>query len=110
MVRFVYGLRCYRISESRPQARRERFVLPTPMVIFRRRPNRRASCRPPLPRVGVTCCEAQPLGRRSSSGLFQNLHRLAHLRDSEDQEGGVGVGFGSAVAVVYVDPRVAEPR
>src|ERR1700724_1749456 len=51
-----------------------------------------------------------PLGRRSSSGLFQNLHRLAHLRDSEDQEGGVGVGLGSAVAVVYVDPRVAEPR
>jgi hypothetical protein len=55
--------------------------------------------------------ETQPLGRRSgSSGLFQNLHRLAHLRDSEDQEGRVGVGFGSAVTVVDVDTRIAEPR
>src|ERR1700730_16534435 len=47
---------------------------------------------------------------RGRSGLFQNLHRLAHLCDSEDQKGGVGTGFGSTVAVVDVDTRVAEPR
>jgi len=41
--------------------------------------------------------------------LLQNLHRLAHLCDSEDQEGGIIVGFGSTVAVVDVDTRLAEP-
>src|ERR1700730_12083543 len=47
--------------------------------------------------------ETQSLGCGSSGSRFQNLHRLAHLCDSEDQEGGVGVGFGSTVAVVDVD-------
>src|SRR5690349_2141789 len=52
------------------------------------------------------------LVRRSSggSGLLQNLHGLAHLCDSEDQERCIGGGFGPTAAVVDVDTRVAEPR
>ena len=34
MVRFVYGLRCYRISESCPQARGERLAPPGPKGDF----------------------------------------------------------------------------
>src|SRR5262249_991339 len=72
----------------------------------------RVSGRPPIatPRR-CDLPEAEALGCGSSgSRLLQNLHRLANLCDSEDQEGGIGVGFGSAVAVVDVDARVAEPR
>src|SRR5882672_4020022 len=44
-------------------------------------------------------------GRSSGSDLFQNLHRLANLCDSEDQEGCIGVGLSSTVAEVAVDTR-----
>jgi len=66
------------------------------------------------PRQKSMCCLISiglELGRGTGGGsLLKDLHRLTHLCDPEDQERRIGVGFGSTVAVVDVDTRVAEPR
>ena len=66
-----------------------------------------------LPSIEMCCLISigLELGRGTGGGsLLKDLHRLTHLCDPEDQERRIGVGFGSTVAVVDVDTRVAEPR